>query len=155
MWILALVFAGVGLPMVLIAQRSFAGDRVAAGWPLTDAVVKSSRLSTSNQRYTEKTGLSFTRTMYTPHVSYTYQVNGQEFEGTGIGRGVMTSQDSAQEYMHRYPPQKKVRVRYNPEDPKTAYLELGRNVGAIILLCFGIFWMALGTLMAGLWLRTL
>lgn len=156
MWILALVFSAVGLPMVWLAKRSFSADGVMARWPQTDAVVQSSKVATSQERYTEKSGLSFYRTAYTPQVRYTYQVNGQEFEGTVISRaGTSTGKESAQAYTDKYPPQKQVRVRYNPEDPKTAYLELAPNVGAIILLCFGIFWIALGALMAGLWLRTL
>lgn len=153
MWILGAVFAVAGLPLIWIARRAFARDRVIASWPRTDGVVTSTRLETSRHRYKESTGLDTYRTMYTPSVSYTYSVNGQSFEGTGIARsidGMVTTQDSAQAVLDKYPPRKQVSVLYDPADLKVAYLETRRSTGAVILFVFGWFWIALGALLVGL-----
>jgi len=148
------VFAVVGIPFLWIARRAFARDRLVARWPRADGVVTSTRLETSNRRYREKnTGLDYYRTMYTPSVSYTYSVNGQPFEGTGIARsidGMTTTQDTAQAIIDRYPAQKQVAVLHDPADPKVAYLEVGRSTGAVILLVFGWFWIAVGALLVAL-----
>jgi hypothetical protein len=151
MWILGAVFTVVGLPFIWIARRAFAKDRVVAGWPRTDGVVTSATLQTSKERVTDKnTGLAHYRTVYTPSVRYTYSVNGQPFEGTVISRaadGMVTSQDTAQACIDKYPPQKQVTVLYDPADPKVAYLEVGRPIGAWILLVFGLVWIAVGVLL--------
>lgn len=153
MWILGAVFALVGAPFIYIARRAMARDGAVGRWPRTEGVVTSTTLKTSIHRYREKTGLDFDRTMYTPWVCYTYTVNGQAFEGTGIARsidGVATSQETAQAVLDRYVPAKQVPVSYDPADPKVAYLEVGDSVGAMILLVFGWFWVALGALLVGL-----
>lgn len=153
MWILGAVFALVGAPLVWIARRAMVRDGTVARWPRTEGVVIRTLLKTSTHRHREKTGLEYDRTMYTPLVWYTYSIDGQRFEGTGIARsidGVLTAQTTAQAVLDRYPPEKQVAVMYDPADHKASYLEAGDSVGAIILLVFGCFWIALGTLLVAL-----
>jgi hypothetical protein len=150
MLILGAAFALVGVPFIWIARRAMARDGRVAHWPRADGVVTSATLHTSTQRYTEKTGLAYDRTMYTPWVCYTYSVNGQRFEGTGISRsidGILTSRASAQALIDKYVPEKQVSVFYDAADPKVSYLEVGDRVGAMIVLIFGCFWIAVGTLL--------
>ena len=153
MWILGAAFALVGVPFIWLGRRARARDRVVASWPRADGVVTSSKLTTHQARYREKTGLDYYRTMYTPAVSYTYSVNGKSFEGTGIARaidGMSRDQTSAQAIIDRYPAEKRISVFYDPADPKVAYLEHGRSIGTIIVLVFGWFWVGLGALLVGL-----
>ncbi len=153
MWILGAVFAVVGLPFIWISRRAFARDRMIAGWPRTDGVVTSARLKSSRHRYRERTGLDTYRTLYTPSVSYTYSVNGQSLEGSGIARsidGMSTTERSAQAILDRYPVQQQVSVLYDPADSKVSFLEVRRSTGAVVLLVFGSFWIALGAVLVGL-----
>ena len=151
MWILGAVFTVVGLPFIWIARRAFAKDRRVATWPRTEGVVTSASIEKSTQRITDKnTGLAHYSTAHTPSVRYTYRVNGQSFEGTvisrsGSGRG--TTLDAAQACIDKYRPQNQVTVLYDPADPKIAYLEVGRSIGAWILLGFGLVWIGVGVLL--------
>jgi hypothetical protein len=149
--IVGLVFLLTGVPFIWIARRAFARDRAIARWPRAGGVVTNATLDTSKHRLTDKnTGLHSYSTYYTPSVRYTYSVGGQTFEGKNIALsvdGVATTQDAAQRFIDKYAPGTQLAVLYDPTDPKTAYLEVGRSVGGIILFAFGLFWLALGTLL--------
>lgn len=151
MWILGAVFTVVGLPLIWIARRAFANDRMVATWPRTEGVVTSASIEKSTQRITDKnTGLVHYSGVYTPSVRFTYRVNGQPFEGAVIsrsGHGMGTTLDAAQACIDKYSPQKQVTVLYDPADPKVAYLEVGRSIGPWILLAFGLVWIAVGVLL--------
>ncbi|MBK6515289.1 MAG: DUF3592 domain-containing protein [Polyangiaceae bacterium] len=148
--IVGLAFLLTGVPFVGLAMRVFARDRAIARWPRVDGVVTSARLQSSTRRVTDKnTGLHSSSTYYTPVVRYTYAVGGETFEGTSIARSLdklSTTHDAAGRIIAQYPPQARVAVLHDPAEPKTAYLEVRRSVGGIILLAFGLLWLALRTL---------
>jgi hypothetical protein len=154
MSILGFVFLVVGAPFIWLARRAFARDRAMAQWPRTSGVVTSARLESSTHRSTDKnTGLHSYGTLYTPSVRYTYSVGDQTFEGTSIARsldGCAMPKDEANRIMEKYPPQAQVTVLYDAAAPKTAYLEIRRSIGAIILFAFGLMWIAVGTLLVTL-----
>ena len=155
-WILGAVFSVAGLPMVWLSVRAFRRDRAIARWPTAPGVVISSSIDTRRDHSRDKQGLSYSYDSYAPVVRYTYRVAGQVLEGDQVTReyGWTTSLEPVQACINKYPPGKEVAVLYDPSDPKTAYLETQRSLGAMILFAFGRFWIALGTLLFVLELRT-
>lgn len=152
-WILAGVFAVVGLPFILIAMRVFARDRAIAGWPTTQGVIASSQMASEQQQYKDDYGYWQYRTVYRPVVSFTYTVDGIEMTGTTIARAIPNAMDQkpAQRYLDRFPAGKQVAVYYDKADPRTAYLVVGgRSTGAIILLIFGCVLLAVAALFLAL-----
>jgi hypothetical protein len=156
LWILGAVFSATGLPMVWIGLHFMGRDRAIARWPCAPGVMMSSSIEMSRGQGRDKQGFSYTYESYTPVVRYTYRVAGQTLEGDRVAREVIpnTSRAPVQACIDKYPPGKEVVVRYDPSHPKTAYLEVRRSVGAVILLAFGGFWIALGTLLLALALLT-
>ena len=156
LWIIGAVFSAVGLPMVWLGLHFLGRDRAIARWPCAPGVMISSSIDWSYSQGRDPQGFSYTYKSYTPVVRYTYRVAGQVLEGDQVARevGWTTSRDSVQACIDRYPPGKEVVVRYDPSDPKTAYLEVRRSLGAVIILAFGGFWIALGTLLFALALLT-
>ncbi len=153
LWILGAVFSAVGLPMVWIGLHFLGRDRAIARWPCAPGVMISSSIEVSrSSRSRDKQGNYYNYEVYTPVVRYTYRVAGQVLEGDGVAREVdsTTSRPPVQACIDRYSPGKEVVVLYDPGDPKTAYLEVRRSLGAVILLAFGGFWIALGTLLFAL-----
>ena len=152
LWILGAVFSAVGLPMVWIGLHFLGRDRAIARWPCATGVMISSSIDWSRGQGRDQQGFSYEYKSYTPVVRYTYAVAGHVFEGDQVAREVVsnTSRAPIQACIDRYPPGKEVAVLYDPSDPKTAYLEVRRSMGAVILLAFGGFWMALGTLLFAL-----
>jgi hypothetical protein len=152
-WILAAVFAVVGLPFILIAMRVFARDRVIAGWPTVQGVIASSQMASDQQQYKDDHGYWQYRTVYRPVVSFTYTVDGIEMTGTRIARSIPDAMDRkpAQRYLDRFPAGTQVAVHYDKADPRTAYLEVGRrSTGAVILLVFGCVLLAIAALFLAL-----
>ncbi len=152
MWIIGGVFALVGVPMVWLALRTFALDRVIATWPRAPGVVTSARLDSWTQSSKDRDGYDRTDRVYRPIVHYTYKVNGQMLEGNRIHRndGTATDRGAAQRAIDKYAPQQEVKVLYDPQNPQIAYLETRRSIGGVILCAFGVFWVALGALLVGL-----
>jgi hypothetical protein len=152
LWILGAVFSAVGLPMVWIGLHFLGRDRAIARWPCAPGVVISSGIETSRGQGRDQQGFTYNYNSYTPVARYTYRVGGQVLEGNRVARAVTSNTDRApiQACINRYPPGKEIMVRYDPGDPKTAYLEVRRSLGAVILLAFGGLWIALGTLLAAL-----
>lgn len=151
LWILGVVFALVGLPMVWLARRVFARDRAMRDWPRVPGVITASSVTSHTRQVRDKNGFTSDTTYYLAALRYTYTVGGQQREGTELSRqGSPQSQAGAQAVVDAYPAQKVVEVLVDPADPATAYLEVHRSLGAVILCAFGGLWLALAALMVGL-----
>jgi hypothetical protein len=156
--IVGCVFVLVGAPFIWLALRRFRRDGVSARWPRAEGAVTAASLTSSRHRVTDqRTGLHSYQTMYTPKVRYTYRVGDEDLEGTSIALAVddvAMSETAAKTILERYRTGTQVSVLYDPADPKTAHLEVRRSVGAIILLCFGALWIAIGSLVLVAWARS-
>ena len=144
----------VASPFIWIAMRVFKRDRLIRQWPRAEALVTSSGATTSTRRNDDPNAAwGSTYTWYSPYVRYTYTVEGKTFEGSSIGRSVdRVDMDKplADRILKRYPAGAKVSAFVDPADPSKAHLEVGRSIGAIILLALGLVWAAIGALLAGL-----
>jgi len=136
--LVGLGFALVALPMILLALRAFAKIRAIRRWPRAPGVVTSSFLESSRSTSKDRNGFTVHHTSYTPVVHFTFTVNGQQHQGTQMAlEATSTGAESAAADIARYPLGAQVQAYCDPAHPSTAYLEVRRSIGAIILLCFG------------------
>ncbi len=117
--ILPIVIIGVvGYILYKRSQQSNMARQAAQSWPSTTGTVLTSTIQVSH------TGRSRAET---PVAIYTYEVNGQSYQGQTIKAGdqymsVRFSGDAINT-MGRYPVGKKVSVYYNPTNPAESALE--------------------------------
>ncbi|WP_339730958.1 DUF3592 domain-containing protein [uncultured Gimesia sp.] len=128
----------LGLPLIEQAKAS-------QNWPTTKGVVLQSMVASPRSNNSS--------TSYTAVVSYSYQVQGQDYEcGTvRFGIEISTSDRSlAQETVKKYPVDKPVVVYYDPKNPAAAVLEPGVFKATYFFYRIGWLLMGPGILMAGI-----
>jgi hypothetical protein len=154
--VVAGAFALFGLPLMGLALSTFAKDRAIARWPRSQGKILSSRIETSTSTERDDRGYNRRVTRHSPVVSYSYVVDGTEYEGNAVARSVAmtTNRTAVQACIDRYAAGKEVMVLYDPKDPTTAYLEVRRSWGAFILLGFGGLLAAIGVVLAVVYFRT-
>ena len=137
-----LIFLCSGGAVAFFGIREINGGRASEGWPGTPAVIVRSSVES---RPGNKGG-----TTYTARVAYRYSVNGTEYVATKLSFGEYGSSDRshAKEIVDRYPAGATVTVRYPAEDPARAVLEPGVTKTAIVTVCFGAVFFAVGVIMA-------
>lgn len=147
------VFAVFGLPLVWLALHTFRKDRDIAKWPRAPGKILSSRVASSSYTAKDRDGYSRQYTSYSPEVSFTYVVDGTEYEGSAVARSVDSTSNraSVEACVDRYARGKEIMVFYDPSDPTTSYLEVRRSIGAMILLGFGALLTAIGVLIMRLY----
>lgn len=138
------IFLLTGLVPIWLSAKTFAKDRAIARWPrapgtVTRAIIKSYTGTSRNQQ-----GFSQSYTQHELLVEFTYTVDGCELQGNRLARAPMPS--STKPDLSRYPTGQAVMVYYDPNDPKTAYLEVHTSTGAVILTCFGGLFVGIGIL---------
>lgn len=138
------VFVLVGLAAILTARKAFAKDRAIASWPRAPGKITVSRIETSTRNVRDQQGYYREYTTHKPIVQFTYTVAGVELQGNQLARVVYVSYKKPDP--SRYPPGKDVMVYYDPEDPKTAYLELHRSGAAVVLAVMGGVFTVIGIL---------
>jgi hypothetical protein len=86
-------------------------------------------------------------TAYSVDARFTYEVDGQTYEGSKISReGIGGDREKLQAWIHRHSPGTEVSVYVDPHDAAKAYLEWARSVGSIILLVWGGLYVFAGLL---------
>jgi hypothetical protein len=134
-------FGGLGIFLVLIAEALRRQLRDAASWPSISGVVETSGIE--RFRAYDRVGVNIRRRrwLYRPDVEYAYRVDGVEYRGNRIsfgGRLYATFDWLARRRVEPYGEGDEVVVRYNPENPAEAVLELrSYGIWAVWLLAAG------------------
>lgn len=123
-WGTALVFLGIGLFILRKAIRNRRVAAAAAQWPTTKGTVISSdvvkRVSRSEQEFD----------YFVPQIRYEYVANGIRRHGDVIRIGLddmgYPEERKAREHIALYPVGTTIPVRYDPQDPEHAVLEIGQ-----------------------------
>lgn len=117
------------------------GD-ASSSWPSAVGIVQQSRLE---QRQVNAGGDRDNTWEYFPHISYHYQVQGQDYQSANRrfpNPGYSRSQQEVAAILARYPAGAQVRVYYNPANPAEACLETGQHwtawVGKAIALLMAV-----------------
>jgi hypothetical protein len=145
-WVFGAVFLLTGGIPLFIAIKTFRKDRAIARWPRAPGKITISFVKTSTGTAKDKNGYAYKYTRHEPVVTYTYTLNGQELTGDCISR----HGGAASSHMSTWPTGKDVAVLYDPNDPKTAYLETRVSVGAVILAVMGGVFAFVGLLVPAL-----
>ena len=131
--IATIFFIFVGAMLIRKGNRSLRIAAAAAQWP----IVKGKVVSTDVVKRVDRTqdGPS---TYFVPQVHYVYNVDGVSRDGSVIRVGLENRghslEQQAREYVAKYSVGSKVPVRYDPQNPANAVLELGQIGGGSNLL---------------------
>ncbi|MBK8235853.1 MAG: DUF3592 domain-containing protein [Deltaproteobacteria bacterium] len=143
-YVFGAIFILCGAAPIWLAQRAFAKDRAIARWPRAPGKITVSTTTSHNSYGDDAHGVRRHYTLYTPVVEYTYTVAGSELRGTRLTR--VTASSTSKPDMGRYPVGQDVMVFHDPSDPSSAYLEVHRSIGAIILTGLGALFVFIGVL---------
>lgn len=140
-WGSALVFLGIGFFILRKAIRNRRVAAAAAHWPTTKGTVISSdvvkRVSRSEQEFD----------YFVPQIRYEYEANGIRRQGDVIRIGLddmgYPEEKKAREHIALYPVGTTIPVRYDPQDPEHAVLEIGQ-VGVTRKIFAGFIFAGIG-----------
>jgi hypothetical protein len=153
-WLAALVFLSIGF---FLTSKALHYRRMAAAalrWPVAEGVV----LAAEVVKRTSKSDDEFDS--YLPKLRYAYTVDGIRYEGDVIRIGLAdlgyVNETQARDHMARYPVGAAIAVRYDPQHPHGAVLEIGQ-VGAVRYLLAGTLLggVGVGALVFAIWSATL
>lgn len=139
--VITLILAGVGYWLQYGTKAEIQLRQQARDWPKTTGTVTGSHQE-QIKRWLRRSGsflglggIAFHR--YKPVIQYTYQVGGSTYESSKYKNGWLTragvwvslNPKTVQKILAEHPQGKTVTVRYNPQDPAQAYLELDCSTG--------------------------
>jgi hypothetical protein len=122
-----LILNAVFLGILFFTRRKMA---TVSKWPSTMGSVVMSRI--------DRRSSSDGTTDY-PVVHYSYQVNGQPYQGSKIAPGMEVGGTGAGKVVARYPSGAQVMVFYNPQNPSEAVLETKAHAQWLLWLLLVIF----------------
>ena len=119
----------IGAVALFRAVRTAQMAARAASWPTAPGVVRHSSVKKGHSMFNmSRSGMGKGLVVYRAQVVYAYRVNGVHFEGKRVRFGAPKRErvkNSMQDVVLRYPVEKPVQVRYDPERPAESVLELG------------------------------
>jgi hypothetical protein len=133
---LVMVLGIFALVTMLFARLVGTQARAMKAWPKTDGRVTRSQVETAVQQHDRANAgrRDYEVTMYVPRVVYSYQVDGNTFEGDNIGwSGSASTPGYAEKTIKRFAPQTPVQVFYNPQDPTQSTLKPAGGAFAVVL----------------------
>ena len=140
--IATIFFIFVGAMLIRKGNRYLRIAAAAAQWPIVTGKVVSTNVVKRIDRTQD--GPS---TFFVPQVHYVYHADGISRDGSIIRVGMENRgywlEQQARDYVARYPVGSRVPVRYDPQNPANAVLELGQLGGGSNLFA-GIFLMLVG-----------
>lgn len=145
---LFLIFAGIGVWLILRYQQNKQKARQSVNWPTTSGRVIESRISEHESEDED----GHTTSTYAPVVRFEYQVEGVTYTSDRMGVGsniAISNRKKVEQRIAGYPQGRLVRVYYNPQNPAEAVLETrltskAELVTGIILIVVGLSILCLG-----------
>jgi hypothetical protein len=141
--VFGLLFTGIGLFLLVRGFIEFRTSKASRDWPSVEGQVIGAMVETKIDR--DEDGTS---TRYSPRITYTYSVSGQQYTSDQVVIGARrwhTSRARAEAKL-AYQPGQQVTVHYNPDKPVQAVLEVGATRGAWGTLAIGIVFTILGAI---------
>jgi hypothetical protein len=115
--IFPLIFAGAGVMLIAVGITSYKKTKSTESWSTTTGTVRSSGIRRHNDEGTIK---------YAPEVDYQYSVDGQQYMSSVIRSEIFVhfnDENEARQFLRGYPPESKILVYYNPDNPKESVLQ--------------------------------
>ncbi len=140
-YIVIIVIAAVfGAISFWYGWRTLQKNKLAAGWPTVPGVIISAELDS----YVKRDEDGDVTTMYTPLITYEYQVDGQGYTNNRVrvqAYAATNMQSVSSKKLEEYPVGSQVEVHYDPLNPEDALLEIGTgkvNLPIIIGIVCGL-----------------
>lgn len=145
---LSLIFAALGVWLIVRYQRNKQKAEQSVNWPTTSGRVIESRI-TEHESEDEDGHTTYT---YAPVVRFEYQVAGVTYTSDRLAVGskiAISNRKKVEQQIAGYPEGKLIRVYYNPQNPSEAVLETrltskAELVAGIILIVVGLSILCLG-----------
>lgn len=126
-----------GIYMAFVRYSEARSAAASVNWPTAQGQM----LSITMRKF------GFPRPAFVPSAEYTFSANSREQKGKRIGYRVIASRDEKEieQVIAKYPAGSKVKVTYNPDDPRDSSIESGPagtrvfTSDVIWLLCVGFF----------------
>jgi hypothetical protein len=131
-------FVVLGIVLFAFGIRQLRKAKLAESWPTTPGVIQSCELRQHSS--TDDDGM--TSYTYEPVVQFSYSFMGVSYSGSQYrmgSRGTSFNRKKAETIANRYPVSRQVAVRYNPDNPAEAVLELGSASGPLWMIIGGVF----------------
>jgi hypothetical protein len=140
-----------GLFMMLFARVAGKQSREMKGWPKIAGHITQSQVETTVQEHRPTNARrDYNVTMYVPRIIYSYQVDGNSFQGDNVGwSGSASTPSYAEKYVKRFALQAPVEVFYNPQVPTQSTLKAPS--GAFALVLWLLAFMFIGAAFAVAW----
>ena len=135
-----LVFAGIGIFMLVKYFRDKGRAEESKAWPATAGEITQAYIRESQTRDSD----GYMTTSYYPEVRYLYDARGVAYTGEQIsfGGAIGGSHQKAAEIVAQYPVGKNLTVYYNPNNPAEAVIE--RRIGSKLFLIIGAIFTVIG-----------
>ena len=139
--VLSLIFTGAGLFMLIRGLIEFRAGKASRDWPSVEGQVVTAMVEKKVDH--DEDG---TTTSYSPRVTYTYSVSGQQYASDQVVVGARRHYPSRAraEAKLAYRSGQQVTAFYNPDNPAQAVLEAGATRGVWGTLLIGIVFTVLG-----------
>lgn len=102
--------------LITVGLTSYKKTKSTENWSTTTGIVRSSGVRQYNDEGTIK---------YAPEVEYQYSVEGEQYTSSVIRSEIFVyfnDENEARQFLRGYSPEDKVRVYYNPDNPKESVL---------------------------------
>jgi hypothetical protein len=145
LYLLPVVFLGLGVALFLAGQAQRRKAKLVESWPTTPGVIQMCDLEEHHS--TDSDGM--TSRTYEPVIEYDYRFMGMTYTGNQYrmgSKGSSYNRKKAETIASRYPINTRVDVRYNPDKPEEAVLELG-SASAPILMTIGAIFAVVGAVL--------
>lgn len=144
---MGLIFILVGLGICGFGLSILNKGHSSLSWPISEGTIVHSDIDKKWSSAKHESGRKIWRHKYSSDIHYTYKVKGNSYRANNIRllKFWTSSKQEVENEVKKYPKWKKVKVYYNPNDPKDAMLEPG-----IILLDYFVAAIGLAFFMMGL-----
>ena len=139
--VFGVTFALCGVGAIMLGRNLSAEDRAIAAWPRAPGTITTSQLEDVKRSVRDARGFYYDTTVATPVIRFTYTVDGRELQSDQVSKFGLAF---TTEPLSQYPLGQAVSVYYNPDDPKTGYLEAPQTPSSVLFTFMGSAFVLLG-----------
>ena len=143
---LAILFIALGIGLIILHRRQKRKAEESASWSETIGTVTESRVEQSTNVLMSNDEDNEGTPVFSPEISYTYQVAGLEYTSKRLtfgGKKSFSKRDNAEKVTALYPVYSQLPVFYDPKNPKEAVIDRTSKISNMILI-FGILFIIIG-----------
>ena len=143
---LALLFISIGVVLIFVHRRQKRKAEASASWLEILGTVKESEVQQGTSVLMSNDEDGEGTPVFTPEISYTYQVAGLEYTSNRLsfgGKKSFSKRENAEKVTSLYPIGLKLPVYYDPKNPKEAVVDRTAKISNMVLI-LGIMFIFIG-----------